>query len=152
MSGGVREGGDPATMIEGGPWDGFELIHVTTRQDLLDEGQLIDVSEHAKRFGLNLPTAITANVWAEAVEWTPEQEAEARGHGQSEAGRLDDLCMAASVAARATSRRWPNARHALLSLDVLGAGGRRTRRQYQMLGGPGDAAEPVLTIMAMDED
>ena len=124
---------------------GADLIHVYTRAQALADGLLIDVTQTAREAGFKVPVAITAAVWADCVAWDMEHEV----CPQDETGRLwDVLCMAAFAA-----RSRPDA-------DRIGFGVLRVRCgrlrpdlvRLVLVVGPGDAGEPVMTIMLPGED
>jgi hypothetical protein len=72
---------------EKGFWDDAPIISMYTRQQAIDDGVLVDVSEVAKsEYGINLPLAFTRAVWDEYI--TPDPRSE--GWGQSIRGRLHD--------------------------------------------------------------
>jgi hypothetical protein len=48
-------------------------IHVHTRQMLLDDGDLIDVSKLGREAGFKFPIAVSRRVWGEVVE--PDKQA-----------------------------------------------------------------------------
>ena len=79
----------------------WELVASYTRADALSEGVLVDASEMAAEAGFRVPLALTEAVWNDCVAW-PEN---APGRwGQSEAGRLWDVCWMAACAARRALR------------------------------------------------
>lgn len=53
--------------IEGGPFDGFEVISVYSRADALADGVLVDVSEIAKANGWPFNTAMTDTAYGIAT-------------------------------------------------------------------------------------
>lgn len=110
-------------------FEAADIISSYSRAQAVEDGELVDVTEVAREAGFRHPAAITRSVWTEIK----------RGNGRHEAheqGRLwDVLWMAARAASRVAHGR-PRfrvkigARVHLLVLDC----------------GPGDHAEPVLTI------
>ena len=44
------------------PYDGFDVIYTYTREQAIEEGVLIDVSEMASEAGFKWPVAVTVNV------------------------------------------------------------------------------------------
>jgi hypothetical protein len=121
-------------------------IHVYTRAQAIADDVLRDVTTDAAEAGFRFPVALTDAAWRDAVAWDDTHAAL-----QDERGRLwDVLTMARYYAQRAgdTDRvpfrvlRVPNRPRA-------------TRPQYTALVlhiGPGDAGEPVITIMQPGED
>lgn len=124
------------------------VIHSRTREDALADGDLVDVSHMAREARFRIPVALTRAAWAEAVEWDDN-----RAELQDEDGRLwDVLYMAGHAAGNAPGkdrvtfriyrvpneergREWNDAELIELALHI----------------GPGDEAEPVITIMLPHE-
>jgi hypothetical protein len=120
-----------------------EVIHVYTRAQALADGVLVDVTDTAKEAGFRIPVALTAAVWSDCVAWPANDSA------QDERGRLWDLLYLAAFEAR---RR----RHAQIRsfrLWRVPCGGRIPESIRLALHiGPGDTAEPVITILQPEED
>ncbi|HQL80535.1 MAG TPA: hypothetical protein PLU91_20225 [Verrucomicrobiota bacterium] len=124
------------------------LIDLTTATD--DKGRLL-----CPQAGFKVPVAITRTAWAQAIEaggsWRPDGDGEVlelKG-GQSLTGRLWDLLWnlrAASGKAENSDRV-----HFKVLVDVHGDG-RREAVNLWALCGPGDDAQPVITIMLEGED
>ena len=125
------------------------VIHRRTREDALADGDLVDVSRMAREARFRIPVALTRAAWVEAVEWDDD-----RPELQDEEGRLWDVLYMAGIAARNAP-----------------GGGRVTFRVYRVPNqdrgwqwndpelielalciGPGDEAEPVVTITLPHED
>ena len=121
-------------------------IFTYTRAQAIADGVLVDVSKLAREAGFRCPVAVTAGVWAECVR-LPEGVT-----GQDETGRLWDVLQ-------------------MLRFDIGMNPGARTERvdfavhvrndnregdpplvQLYALCGPGDDAEPVITVMLPTED
>ena len=124
------------------------LVDLTTAAD--DKGQRL-----CPQAGFKVPVAITRTAWAKTIEaggsWKPEGEGEVlelKG-GQSLTGRLWDLLWMLKVASgkAANSDRV----HFQVLVDVHGDGRRETVSLWALCG-PGDDAQPVLTIMLEGED
>ena len=131
-------------------FEDFKLIHSYTRAQAIVDGILIDVSETAQEAGFRFPVALTAGAWSEAVTWT-EHDTESSGIGQDEAGRLWDVLWMARFALHAL--RDSTVRRAPFTLLRVPRGGRRPLRfTLDIIVGPGDKGEPVLTILLQDED
>jgi len=64
-----------------------DYVFVYTRQQAIDDGVFIDVSETAKEAGIRYPVAITSNLYNTWIKPTKRQIA----RGQSEQGRLWDV-------------------------------------------------------------
>ncbi|MDX5364652.1 MAG: hypothetical protein LPJ91_10925 [Pseudazoarcus pumilus] len=124
------------------------VIYAYTRADAITDGTLVDVSQLAREAGFRIPVAMTTGVWADCVEWT-EADSQ-RQTQQDEPGRLWDVLWMASLAARrATGTRCP------FQVYRIPRGGRSRRAKQTTLHlhiGPGDAGEPVITILLPAED
>ena len=69
------------------------VIHSYSRQNALEDGVLVDVSETAQEAGFSIPVAVTHAVWNQYIEWTSDDSD--RQTYQDQSGRLwDVLCMA----------------------------------------------------------
>jgi len=131
-------------VVKGGPFDGFEVVHSYTREEALADGVLVDVTEMAREAGVLHPTAVTQKVWEKYVV-VPEGVS-----CQDEDGRQWDILFMFATAARRhggaelhyklyvrNNDHQPMAAHLVTLKAVIG---------------PGDTAEPVITIMCTDED
>lgn len=137
-----------------------DVVFSYSRQDALDDGVLVDVSEQAVAVGIRYPVALTETVWA--------RYAENDAPGQSAVERVDAMLRAFALAARRSSG---NEQELLFTLHVsmrdrgdwvetealpMPATGltRETHRLVQLKAhcGPGDHGEPVITIMMPYED
>jgi hypothetical protein len=121
-----------------------EVISVYTRAQAIADGVLIDTTETAKEAGFRVPVAITAAVWADCVAWDNRHEQAT----QDESGRLWDVLSMAAHAARLNQG-------SLAPFFVARIPSQGTRLESVQLVchiGPGDDAEPVITIMQPGED
>ena len=121
------------------------LIYSYTRAQAIADGVLIDVTDEAKAHGFKVPVAITDHLFHGYVAFVPE---ELQSQGQSATGRLHDLLTLAMIAAR-TSK---GTDRAYFKIAFLMAPGRAETVQVIAHIGPGDTAEPVLTIMLPEDD
>ncbi len=78
-----------------------------TRAEALADGVLVDVTPIAKEAGFKVPTAVTAAVFNECIEWTQEDANQSRTY-QDQAGRLWDVLHLAAVKARSLRGRRQN--------------------------------------------
>ena len=126
-----------------------DVISTYTREQALLDGVLVDVGPMAREVGFRWPTALTLAVWSDCVVWR-ESDSDAQGH-QDEMGRLWDVVFMASRAARKETsgtqlhfqlRRVPRDGHSREAALVT----------LKLVVGPGDNAEPVMTIMMPYED
>lgn len=124
-------------------------VSVVTRAQLIEGGDLVDVSVTATEAGFRIPVAMSRAVWCDCVEW-----GEADGKRQTyqdEAGRLWDVLWMAHLAAR-RNRDGSALRFQLYRVPRGGAGHMPRLVVLKMLCGPGDAGEPVITILQPSED
>lgn len=127
------------------PIAGFRLIHSYSRAQALADGALVDASTLAREAGIRFPVALTAAAWGDAVGMTPAAERA----GNDEVGRLWDVAWMLRVAigrapAGATSIRF--------AVAVVRDGAEPSRVDLVAHVGPGDHAEPVITVMLPGED
>lgn len=126
-----------------------EPISVYTRKNALDDGFLIDVSETAREAGIKFPVAITREAWNDCVAWT-EADTRRKRVPNDEAGRLWDVLWMLRCAAR----RMDGDRmlFQLYRVPREGKGQKPRLVTLKAICGPGDDAEPVITIMLPSED
>lgn len=125
-----------------------DVISRYTRADALADGLLVDATAMAAEAGFRVPFAMTDTVWAECVAWP---EGTKGSWGQSEAGRLWDVVYMAAQAAR-RGRQAGGSRTNFQVLRVPRGGWRATKVELVLDIGPGDAGEPVATVMVPGED
>ena len=120
------------------------VIYAYTRAQAIADGVLVDVSKLAKEAGFKIPVAVTCGVWAECV---------AVPNGvtcQDETGRLWDvlIMLRHAIAKNSDGDRVDFAVH------VRNDNEERTPPLVSLyaLCGPGDDAEPVVTVMLPTED
>lgn len=119
-----------------------DLISVYTRQDAINDGVLVDVTATAREAGIKFPTAVTRALWDSVV--TPDKYA--IRHGESAEGRLWDVVYILRTLMAG------NTGSVINYLILATSGGHRKRVNLKSVCGPGDNAEPVITIMLPDED
>ena len=134
----------------GSLWDGAAIISVYTRAQAIADGVLVDVTETAKEAGLKFPVAVSAAVWADCCQWTEADEAKKGGYGQSERGRLWDVLSMLRFAIHA-GKNGDRLLYKLSRIPRPGCGAKRLVT-LKSICGPGDDAEPVITIMQPDQD
>jgi hypothetical protein len=105
---------------------------------------LVDVSETAKEAGFRIPVAVTRAVWAEYVA-VPEGVI-----AQDEAGRLWDVLWMCRFG---VNQGRGDESEILFQLHVRNDNRERTPPLVTLKAvcGPGDAGEPVITIMRPEE-
>ena len=129
-------------IIEGGTWEGFEVISTYSRAEALEDGFLIDVSAVAREARIKYPVALSRSVWDNYVR-VPEGV-----QLQGEQGRLwDVLWMLFVEIGRSEGER-------LLNYTVFVRNDNKKPKPVQLKAvcGPGDDGEPVITILLPEED
>jgi hypothetical protein len=124
------------------------LVDLTTATD--NKGQLL-----CQQAGFKVPIAITRTGWTKTIEiggiWKPDgkgQVLELKG-GQSLTGRLWDLLWMLRVASGKAAKS--DRVHFQVLVDVHGDGRHNVVKLWALCG-PGDDAQPVITIMVEGED
>ena len=122
--------------------DDLPLIFTYTRAQALADGVLIDVTPTACAAGFRCSVAVTKALWDDITDIPP------RLAGIADVdGRLWDVLWMAFLHAR----RNPHASRSTYELS-LPVGAARTRRYtVQMVAGPGDAGELVITLLRPEE-
>jgi type I site-specific restriction endonuclease len=123
-----------------GLFDGAEFIDAYSREQAIADGVLVDVSTTAEEAGFKIPVALTAAIYARLEP----SERDARD-GQSFEGRLWDVLMVLRTRANTDAD--------IVMFDVIVAeGGEQHTLHLKSVIGPGDNAEPVVSIMFEHED
>ena len=139
-----------------GFWDDAEIIYVYSRAQAIEDGVLVDVSKQAENMGFRFPVAMTATVWEDCVAWTDaDQDGYRLEH--NETIRLENLLQYAYEEIKRHKREDENdvleLHFTVCRLPRNPLNGREPlRADLKIHVGPGDDAEPVLTIMFPDED
>ena len=123
----------------------YDVIFEYPRTQAIEDGTLVDVSQLAKEAGFRFPVAITQGV---SDLLTPNEAQERRG--QSYDGRLWDVLNVLRYTIKSTREQTDR-----IEFKVLLHNRYTGKVQYAKLVsvcGPGDDAEPVLTVMLPDED
>ncbi|MHB1870813.1 MAG: DUF6573 family protein [Steroidobacteraceae bacterium] len=123
-------------------WDGAEVVYSYTRAQAIEDGVLVDASKLASEYGVRYPVAVTRALWDSYV--TPPA---ALAGWQDETGRAWDVLTMFRLAARAGGQE---IRFRVLFQMQAGRPARLV--ELKAVCGPGDDAEPVVTIMLPDED
>ena len=119
-----------------------DVISTYTREQAIEDGVLIDVSPTAKEAGIKFPLAVTSAVWDEVI--TPDKFA--IQHGESFSGRLWDVVWMLRIACKTHFG-------SLINYQLLVTrGGHKKMITLKAVCGPGDNAEPTITIMFPEED
>lgn len=121
------------------------VIYSYTRAQAIADGVLVDVSGLAKEAGFKIPVAMTAATWETCVR-VPEGIT-----CQDETGRLWDVLSVLFFSIRG-SRDNRNADEVRFAVSVRNNNEANEDVSLKALCGPGDNAEPVITIMLPNED
>lgn len=124
------------------------VVYGYSRAQAVADGLLVDVSVMAKEAGFSVPVALTSAAWSDCVEWCDRDSI--RQTHQDEAGRLWDVLWLARLAARRA--QGGTVAFALYRVPRGGKGRMPRKVTMHMLIGPGDVAEPVITVMMPGED
>ena len=111
-----------------------EVISCYSRAQALEDGVLVDLSEWARETGIRFPVACTAELWSK-IEAPKRSNQDTRGRAH------DVLCLLAFAARRMAGDR-------MAYRVKLG----RCTVTIKAICGPGDDAEPVITLMLPHED
>jgi hypothetical protein len=126
------------------------VISVYTRAQALADGVLIDAGPMAREAGFRWPVAVTAAAWEDCVAWT-ESDSDRQTH-QDQSGRLWDVLFMAAYAARANAEAGSELRFELYRVPRDGRSTQAALTTLKLAVGPGDEAEPVITILLPQED
>lgn len=122
------------------------VISRYTRAQAIEDGELVDVSATAREAGITFPVCVTRAVWGKYVA-VPDGVA-----CQDEAGRLWDIVWMLACAIK-RSNGGPRVTVILYVRNSKRARlDRRDLVQLVSVCGPGDDAEPVITILLPGED
>jgi len=124
-----------------GPFDDADIISSYSREEAIADGVLVDVTPKAEEAGFKVPIALTAALRARLEP--SERDAML---GQSFEGRLWDIFMVLRHHARASDTDTVTFDVVIAELDE-----QHTLHLKAHIG-PGDNAEPVVTIMFENED
>ena len=122
----------------------MDVISSYTRENAIEDGVLIDVTETAKEAGFRFPVAVTEAVWKGYI--VPSKESER--FGQSVSGRLWDVLSVLFFEIRKNSDK------ATIQFPIRFIMKTKQKRVVWLkaICGPGDNMEPVITIMLPNED
>jgi hypothetical protein len=119
-----------------------DVISVYTRAQAIEDGVLVDVTDTARDAGLRIPVALTRAVWDRYVE-VPEGVI-----CQDVAGRLHDVLWMLRMGIKASH----GGQEIRYRLHVRNDNRRPRLVTLKAVCGPGDDAEPVITVMLPEED
>lgn len=120
-----------------------DIIHSYSRQQAIEDGVLVDVTRLAKEAGYNLPVAVTQTVWSKCIAVPPSVP------DQDEQGRTWDVL---HVLRHVIRKSRPGDRVVHFSVFVQNDKIKPREIKLKSICGPGDNAEPVITILLPHED
>jgi hypothetical protein len=115
-----------------------EAVYSYSREQAINDGILVDVSETAREAGIKFPVAITSALWG-VIENIPASQS-----FQDVKGRLWDLLWMGSLAMRRGGQ--------VIHYKLIMHNGRHKYLVVKAVCGPGDNIEPVITISLPNED
>ncbi len=136
-----------------------DLIYAYTRAQAIQDGVLVDVTETAKEAGIVYPTAVTQALWDGYI--VPPESLKGI---QDVQGRLWDVLTMFSFSARAMKKTNPDVAESprdtaqtlffkvIFQMPSKGGNPKMETVNLKAICGPGDNAEPILTIMLSGED
>ena len=127
-----------------------KVISTYTRAQAIEDGVLVDPGSMAKEAGFKWPVALTTDTWADCVAWT-DDDSEQQIH-QDQSGRLWDILYMASHAIRTSKESGDRMLFQLYRVPRDGHSTEAVLVTLKLIVGPGDTAEPVITILLPDED
>lgn len=128
-------------------YSNWNIVYAYTRAQAIKDGVLVDVTEEARELGFKVPVAITANLLNLYVKASEGLIAA----GQSTEARLRDVLM---VLLFRIKQRPRTDRITFNVSFAMGPTQRNISRTVELTAiiGPGDMAEPVLTIMLPEDE
>lgn len=131
-------------------WDDADIIFRYTRKQAMRDGVLVDISNTdfghlCQQLGIKINVAMTDGAWSATVGRIDEPIPP----GQTIEGRIWDVLYAMRYA---IALQINDSDRVHFKVDVKQADGTRKTTFLWSLIGPGDAGEPVITIMLEGED
>ena len=132
------------------PFDDLEPVHQYTRQNMIDDGFLVQVPpDLAEEAGFRVPVGILKEPWEDCIAWTDE-DTERQQVFQDQTGRLWDVLQMLRFSMRGCAGDT-----VMFEVSRIPRDGKSTRPKVVRLKsviGPGDDPKPVITIMFPDQD
>ncbi len=126
------------------------VISTYSRAQAIEDGVLIDPGSMTREAGFKWPVALTADAWAECVVWA-DDDSRQQVH-QDQSGRLWDVLYMASHAIRTSKNSGDRILFQLYRVPRDGQSMEAELITLRLIVGPGDSAEPVITILLPHED
>ncbi len=127
-----------------------DVIYTYTRAQAIEDGVLVDAGSMAQEAGFKWPVALTSAVWEDCVAWTDDDSRKKPFQDQS--GRLWDVLYMASHAIRTSKDSGDRIMFQLYRVPRDGQTMDAELTTLKLIVGPGDAGEPVITILLPHED
>jgi len=131
-------------MITAGPWAGFEVIHRYTRAQAIEDGALVDLTAQARTCGFTVPVAMTATLFADCEAWARGSD---WGRGEPTPEQFVQWLLCFACETIRVSRAINTDRLTLPLAHFAGC-----PKSAVLHIGPGDDAEPVITLMYPGEE
>jgi hypothetical protein len=130
-----------------------DVIDIYTRADAIADGILIEAPADLVRDArLRAPVALTLAAWEDCVAWDEEEDNRRKGIANDETGRLWDVLWMAANAIRGLRGSAHRTRFTLYRVPRPGRARAPRQVSLDIVAGPGDDGELVLTIMQPNED
>ena len=126
------------------------VISTYTRAQAIEDGVLVDSGSMANEAGFKWPVALTSAVWVDCVAWT-DADSQKQVH-QDQSGRLWDALYMASHAIRTSKDSGDRLLFQLYRVPRDGHSTDAVLVTLKLIVGPGDAGEPVITLLLPNED
>ncbi|KFU75410.1 hypothetical protein SAMN04489729_6996 [Amycolatopsis lurida] len=129
-------------------FNGWEIIHAYTRADALRDGELVEAdTDLLKQTGFRWPLAYTRSVFEGFINWDTTDEDRAHIH-QTRRDRERSVLLALHAAIRAHTN--PNDHTLSFTVRVTPRRGQGRSHHVTLYAnfGPGDDAEPVITVLS----
>ncbi|MES9874700.1 MAG: DUF6573 family protein [Candidatus Sedimenticola sp. 6PFRAG7] len=127
-----------------------DVIYTYTRAQAIEDGVLVEAGSMAQEAGFKWTVALTSAVWEDCVAWTDDDSRKKPFQDQS--GRLWDVLYMASHAIRTSKDSGDRMMFQLYRVPRDGHSTEAVLVTLKLIVGPGDAGEPVITILLPDED
>jgi hypothetical protein len=136
-----------------------DVIDVYTRAQAIEDGVLVDVTETAKEAGIVYPTAVTQALWDGYI--VPPESLKGI---QDMQGRLWDVLTMFSFSARAMKKSNKDVAESqkdtaqtlyfktIFQMPSKAGNPKMETVDLKAVCGPGDNAEPIVTLMLLEED
>ena len=126
------------------------VISTYSRAQAIEDGVLIEAGDMAKEAGFKWPVAFTIAAWVGCVQWRDEDNRDQVYQDQS--GRLWDVLYMAWYAIKTHPQPSNPLLFELYRVPNDGQSTKARLTTLKLIVGPGDHAEPVITLLLANED